>query len=301
MATTLTTSSTVFRDWLGSVAPEIESGLALALSEEGSRCLSANLRDAMAYALLGGGKRIRPGLCLLGAAAEGGTQGNALPAAVSCEMIHAYSLIHDDLPCMDDDVLRRGQPTTHVQFGEATAVLAGDALQTLAFQTLAAQEDSSLALAQIRMLAAASGAAGMVGGQQLDMDGEGTTLDLAAIQKIHGGKTGALFAAAFQMGVLAAGADPVPWRPYAKSLGRLFQISDDLLDATRSTEQLGKTAGKDAQAQKSTVVGALGLEGAQALMAQEVQVALDAVSKVGHARLTEVLQDLPVFLGARRA
>lgn len=301
MATTLTTSSTDFRGWLRTVTPVIEDALAAVVSDGASGMLSANLHEAMAYALLGGGKRIRPSLCLLGATAEGGTQAAALPAAMACEMIHAYSLIHDDLPCMDDDVLRRGRPTTHVEFGEATAVLAGDALQTLAFQTLAAQDEAALAVAQIRMLTAASGAAGMVGGQQLDMDGEGHPLKLDAIQQIHAGKTGALFAASFLMGVLAAGADPAPWRPYAESLGRLFQISDDLLDATRSTEQLGKTAGKDAEAQKSTVVGALGLEGAQQLLAEEVQAALGAVAKVEHAKLPEVLRDLPVFLGARGA
>ncbi|MHC4379535.1 MAG: polyprenyl synthetase family protein [Planctomycetota bacterium] len=297
----MTTSSTIFRDWLRSVVPEIETALELSISKGESDSLSEQLREAMAYALLSGGKRIRPGLCLLGTAAEGGAHDSALPAAVACEMIHAYSLIHDDLPCMDDDVLRRGQPTTHVQYGESAAVLAGDALQTLAFRTLAAQQDAPLALAQIRLLTAASGAAGMVGGQQLDMEGEGTTLDLAAIQQIHAGKTGALFAASFLMGVLAAGADPEPWRAYAESLGRLFQISDDLLDATRSTEQLGKTAGKDAEAGKATVVGTLGLEGAQELLRQEVLASSEALAEQGHAKHLEVLRDLPVFLGARGA
>lgn len=255
----------------------------------------------MAHALLGGGKRIRPSLSLLAAEACGGERACALPGALASEMIHAYSLVHDDLPCMDDDTLRRGKPTTHVAYGEATAVLAGDALQTLAFETLAAQSNATLAVQQIQLLTLASGASGMVGGQQLDMDGEGKQLSLHAILQMHAGKTGALLGAALLLGVTSAGADLAPWRTYAAAVGRLFQISDDVLDATRSTEELGKTAGKDLAADKSTVVGALGLDGARALMAEEVQNALDAVAKMNPVQHRAELADLPVFLGTRQA
>jgi len=253
----------------------------------------------MAYALLGNGKRVRPALCLLAAEACGGDSRVAMPAAIACEMVHAYSLIHDDLPCMDDDSLRRGRPTVHIKFGEATAVLAGDALQALAFGTLADQDRHDLVAAQVRQLAAAAGASGMVGGQQLDMDAEGQTLDIDSVLHLHSAKTGALLGAALRMGVAAAGAPAAGWGEYAASIGRLFQITDDVIDASSSTAELGKTAGKDSSAGKATVVAALGLDGARALVAQEVEAALAALEDIGPARRYDELADLPRFLGAR--
>ena len=301
MATTLTSTDSSFRSWLASVGPEIETALTAAVSESALPEVPTRLRNAMAHALLGGGKRIRPALSLLAAEACGSDRKRALPGAIAVEMVHAYSLAHDDLPCMDDDTLRRGKPTTHVEYGEATAVLAGDALQALAFETLTAQPDATLALQQVQLLAHASGASGMVGGQQLDMDGEGQQLSLDAILQMHAGKTGALLGASLLLGVTSAAADLTAWRNYAAAVGRLFQISDDVLDATRSTEELGKTAGKDLAAAKSTVIGALGLDGARALMAAEVQNALDAVAKMNPLQHQPELADLPVFLGARHA
>jgi len=301
MATTLTSTDSSFQNWLAAVGPEVEAALASAVSREALVESPLRLRDAMAHALLGGGKRIRPALSLLAAEACGSDRDRALPGAVACEMIHAYSLVHDDLPCMDNDVLRRGKPTTHVEFGEATAVLAGDALQALAFATLAQQKDAALGMQQVQLLAYAAGAPGMVGGQQMDMDGEGQQLSLEAILAMHAGKTGALLGASLLLGVASAGADLAPWRLYAAAVGRLFQISDDVLDATRSTEELGKTAGKDLASEKSTVVGALGLDGARQLMAAEVQNALAAMDKMQLVCHHQELADLPVFLGSRSA
>ena len=288
-----------FRAWLRAVGPEIESQLQDAVSETSLADTPEHLREAMAYALLGGGKRVRPALCLLAAEACGGDRSKAIPSAIAVEMIHAYSLVHDDLPCMDDDVLRRGRPTAHVQFGEATAVLAGDALQAQAFTTLSAQADAELALRQVQVLSVAAGSAGMVGGQQLDMDSEGLGVALDQVLAIHAGKTGALLAASLELGVLATGADPAPWRAYAAALGRLFQISDDVLDATSSTEDLGKTAGKDVDAEKATVVCVLGLDGARALMQREQTVAEEALTGLEIVQHAAVLQDLPRFLGTR--
>jgi geranylgeranyl pyrophosphate synthase len=288
-----------FRSWLDAVGPEVQVQLQGAVQEAALPGTPESLREALAYALLGGGKRVRPALCLLAAEACGGSAKVAMPAALAVEMIHAYSLVHDDLPCMDDDILRRGNPTVHVKFGEATAVLAGDALQAQAFATLASQPDADLALRQVRVLATAAGPAGMVGGQQLDMDYEGVQVGIEQVLAIHAGKTGALLAASLELGVLAAGADPGPWRPYAEAVGRLFQISDDVLDATRSTEDLGKTAGKDAHAHKATVVEVLGLEGARRLMATEQERAADALGGLRLPRHATVLHDLPGFLGTR--
>ncbi|MCP4094269.1 MAG: polyprenyl synthetase family protein [Planctomycetes bacterium] len=288
-----------FRQFLDQVRPAVDQALEQALSASALPGVPANLQQPMAYALLGNGKRVRPALCLLAAEAHGGDSAVAMPAALACEMIHAYSLIHDDLPCMDDDDLRRGRPTVHVKFSEATAVLAGDALQTLAFQTLASQEHGSLAAAQVQTLARAAGPAGMVGGQQLDMDAEGQTPDLEAILQLHGAKTGALLNASLRLGAISAGADSQIWHGYAESVGRLFQITDDIIDATSTTAELGKTAGKDSTAGKATVVAALGLEGARALAASEVQAALAALDEIAPSRRYDELADLPRFLGTR--
>lgn len=262
---TTTGMQTEFEAWLREVGPSVEAALADSLRTSSLAQAPQRLQDAVAHALLGGGKRVRPALCLLGCAAAGGSDAEAMPAAVAVEMIHAYSLVHDDLPCMDDDLLRRGKPTVHAAFGEATAVLAGDALQGLAFEHLASQAPAANVVGQIARLARAAGPAGMVGGQELDMqlEGLGDRATLAQVEEVHAGKTGALLAHAFLLGIDAAGESSEPWQAWALCLGRLFQATDDLLDSTRSTEELGKTAGKDDAAGKATLVAVLGLEGAR--------------------------------------
>ncbi len=247
----------------------------------------AGLGDAMRYAVLDGGKRLRP---LLALAAWEAVSGDADPAADApvwsvagaVELIHAYSLVHDDLPCMDDDVLRRGKPTVHVRYGEAQALLAGDALQALAFEWLVAppwaQARPALAVALTRELAVASGAAGMAGGQAIDLAGVGQRLDQPALEDMHRRKTGALLLASVRMGALAAGgagAVLAALDRYGRALGLAFQVIDDVLDATADSATLGKTAGKDAAADKPTFVSLLGVEPArayaQALLAQALQ------------------------------
>jgi farnesyl diphosphate synthase len=229
----------------------------------------ARLIDAMRYATLGGGKRLRGFLVteaarLFDAAPEG-----ALRAAASVEMLHAYSLIHDDLPAMDDDDLRRGQPSTHVRFDEATAILAGDALQTLAFETIAdarTHADAGVRIALVSALAEAAGAAGMVGGQMIDMEGEGRTLTLAEVERLHALKTGRLIRYSAEAGAILGEAEPgtrAQLAAYGRDLGAAFQVADDVLDATASAAELGKTAGKDQEAGKSTFVALLGIDGAR--------------------------------------
>ncbi|QDH13071.1 polyprenyl synthetase family protein [Formicincola oecophyllae] len=230
----------------------------------------AVLIEAMRYAALGGGKRLRGFLVLEGAGLLGAPRQSALRAAASVEFLHAYSLVHDDLPAMDDDDLRRGQPSTHKKFGEAMAILAGDALQTEAFSVildpamdLPADVRAALALA----LAQASGAAGMVGGQVIDIEGEGKALSLPQVTRLHALKTGALIRYAAEAGAILAGLpenDPkrAALRAYGADMGTAFQIADDVLDSTASTEVLGKTAGKDENADKSNYVALLGIEGA---------------------------------------
>jgi geranylgeranyl pyrophosphate synthase len=247
----------------------------------------AKLHEAVRWSLFAGGKRIRPAtLCAVGHT-FGATFDRLITTAAAVEMIHTYSLIHDDLPAMDDDDLRRGKPTCHKQFGEATAILAGDVLQTLAFKAIA--EDQSLP-AETRMAvvsAIASGAgtpAGMVSGQQLDLDAEGRNLGLGEIEQIHRQKTGALITASAVAGAIIGGASDDEMsaiRSYAANLGLLFQITDDLLDVTQATATLGKTAGKDASARKSTYPALVGLEATRALASQAHSHAVDALSAIG--------------------
>lgn len=242
------------------------------------------LRDAMAYGVRGG-KRMRAFLVLESARLHGVAEDAALPVAAAVEALHAYSLVHDDLPAMDDDDLRRGQPTVHVRWGEATAILAGDALQSLAFEMLA---DPRIGGAEARMrlvaaLARASGAAGMVWGQALDIAAEtaGTPLGLEDITRLQGGKTGALIRFAATAGALVAGADPGPLDRYAEALGLAFQIADDILDVTGDEAVTGKRVGKDAGAGKATFVSLLGLEGAQAEARRHVAAGTAALSIYG--------------------
>ena len=222
--------------------------------------------DAMRYGVRGG-KRLRGFLVLEGARMLGVGEASALSAAAAIEALHAYSLIHDDLPCMDDDDLRRGLPTVHAKWDEATAVLAGDALQTLAFQLLC---DPSVGSAEVRLalvagLAQASGIDGMVLGQALDIAAETSgALTLKEITALQAGKTGALIGFAAEAGAVIAGADRRPLRAYAAALGLAFQIADDILDVTGDAAKTGKAVGKDVDAGKATFVSMLGLEGARA-------------------------------------
>ncbi|OJH45388.1 polyprenyl synthetase family protein [Paracoccus sp. SM22M-07] len=245
-----------------------------------------DLRDAMAYAVRGG-KGLRGFLVMESARLHGVSDDAALPAAAAVEALHAYSLVHDDLPAMDDDDLRRGQPTVHVKWSEATAILAGDALQTLAFQLLT---DDRIGAAPSRMrlvaaLAHAAGAQGMVWGQALDIAAEtaGTPLDLAAITRLQGGKTGALIRFAATAGPLIAGDDPTALDRYADALGLAFQIADDILDVTGSEAVTGKRVGKDADAGKATFVSLLGLDGAEAEARRLVAAGADALTGYGDA------------------
>jgi farnesyl diphosphate synthase len=224
----------------------------------------AQLAEAMNYALLGGGKRLRPSLVRLFARAFGGTDAGASRPAAALEMVHTYSLVHDDLPCMDDDDLRRGRPTCHVVYGEALAVLAGDGLLTYAFELLAGEPQAARMCAT---LARAAGPAGMVGGQVLDLSLAGSSSGRADVESVHRLKTAALISAACELGALAANAPDAAVasaRAYGQALGRLFQVVDDLLDVTGDADQLGKTPGKDAQLDRATMVAVLGLEGARA-------------------------------------
>ena len=240
-----------------------------ALSDWVSADAPAGLGEAMRYAVLDGGKRLRPLLVLATAEAVGGAPEVAMRAACAVEMIHAYSLVHDDMPCMDNDMLRRGKPTVHVQFGEAQALLVGDALQALAFELLTPEVgvDPAMGNALCRLLARASGAHGMAGGQAVDLASVGLALDQPALERMHRLKTGALLQASVLMGA-ACGAPSAHavdhLRRFGASLGLAFQVVDDILDVTADSTTLGKTAGKDAAANKPTFVALLGLAPAQA-------------------------------------
>ncbi len=295
----MTATKPDFAAWLTSARPRVEAALENALAASSLATAPPPLPEALRRALLAGGKRVRPALCLLACEAEGGSVETALPAALALECVHAYSLVHDDLPCMDDDALRRGQPTLHVVYGEALAVLAGDALQALAFELLGGQEDAALARDQLRLLARASGAAGMVGGQALDMEAQGRDPGSDAVRAIHERKTGALILASFACGARAAGAEPSRWQPFGAAIGRLFQATDDLLDATRSSVELGKTAGKDAGAGKATLIAAHGLEAARALARREAEAARSALAALAPRARYDELVDLPRFLEER--
>jgi geranylgeranyl pyrophosphate synthase len=230
-----------------------------------------NLHAAIRWSLFAGGKRFRPALVLAVGKTFGAAKEKLLRGAAAIEMIHTYSLIHDDLPAMDDDDLRRGLATCHRKFGEATAILAGDVLQTLAFQAVAEDENLSAAI-RVKLISeiarAAGTPAGMVAGQQLDLEAEGRKISIGHLEKIHQCKTGAMISLTARSGTIIAEAEEAEIKiisNYAANLGLLFQITDDLLDATQTTEVLGKTAGKDARARKATYVSLYGLEKARRL------------------------------------
>jgi farnesyl diphosphate synthase len=255
-----------------------------------------DLHAAMRHAVLLGGKRLRP-LLVYAAGALFDADETALDApAAAVELIHAYSLVHDDLPAMDDDALRRGQPTVHVAYDEATAILAGDALQSLAFAVLAeTPADDGVRVALLRTLAHAAGAAGMCGGQALDVaaTGGGASLDLAALERLHSLKTGALIRAATRMGALCGGADEQALAAldrYAHALGLAFQVRDDILDIEGNSATLGKTAGKDVAQDKATFPALIGLDGSRARLDALVRSMHEALAPFGEkaAALTEL-------------
>jgi farnesyl diphosphate synthase len=280
--------------WSGPHLANVES----ALSNWVGIDAPVQLGDAMRYAVLDGGKRLRPLLVMAASEAVQGNAAAALRAACATELIHAYSLVHDDLPCMDNDVLRRGKPTVHVQFGEADALLAGDALQALAFELLT-PDDGSVAPGMqallCRLLARAAGSQGMAGGQAIDLASVGLALDEAQLREMHRLKTGALLQGSVEMGA-ASGQNVAPealsaLRQYGAALGLAFQVVDDILDVTADSLTLGKTAGKDAAADKPTYVSLLGLDGARAQAAQLLDEALAALQRSGLAD-TEALRAL---------
>ncbi len=243
---------------LAAIARDIDAMFDALLPAEG------RLGEAMRYAAIGGGKRIRPLLLTATAAMHGADRSQALRAAAAIEAIHAYSLVHDDLPCMDDDAMRHGKPSTHKAFGEAVAVLAGDALQAFAFEVLAdpaTSGDPFVRAELVQVLAGASGAGGMVGGQMLDIEGEGRALDVPAITRMQQLKTGALLSAAVEMGAVMGKVPPegrVHLKGYARAIGLAFQIADDLLDHSGDEAKAGKALRKDVAAGKQTFVALVG-------------------------------------------
>jgi len=257
------------------------------------RTTPAALHRAMRYSIFAGGKRLRPALVLASAEAVGGTYEGAAPAACAVEMIHTYSLIHDDLPAMDDDDLRRGRPTCHKAFGEALAILAGDALLTRAFEILTQTRQAGAVPGIVRAIAQGVGTQGMVGGQVLDIEGEGKTATLASVLAIHKWKTAALISACCEAGALSGGASRSEYESlaeYGRKIGLAFQVVDDILDVTSSSEALGKTPGKDARAGKATYPAVLGLAKARREAERLLNQALAALKLLGpRARTLEAL------------
>jgi farnesyl diphosphate synthase len=264
----------------------------------------AGLGDAMRYAVLDGGKRLRPLLVLATCEAVGGHAPAALRVACAVELIHAYSLVHDDMPCMDNDVLRRGKPTVHVQFGEAQALLAGDALQALAFELLVPGDGSvgdGMSARLCRQLALAAGADGMAGGQAVDLASVGVALDQASLEAMHRRKTGALLQASVTMGAATGAPSPetqVQLARYGACVGLAFQVVDDILDVTADSATLGKTAGKDAAADKPTFVSLMGLTQAQAYADRVLAQAHEALRHTGLGH-TDTLHALADWVGRR--
>jgi farnesyl diphosphate synthase len=291
-------SSTVsFQEWITAHSERCESALDRLLDSVQTN--PRRLHEAMRYAAQGGGKRIRPLLVYAaGQLAEQTSDETLDAAAVAIECIHAYSLVHDDLPCMDDDDLRRGRPTVHKAFDEATALLVGDALQTRAFEVLAnATAPAEMRLKMIAALAAASGSRGMAGGQAIDLESVGKKLDLAGLQQMHAMKTGALLSCAVELGGIAANlneAQIAHLEQYSKALGLAFQIVDDVLDATADSQTLGKTAGKDAAANKPTYVTLMGLDYAQKQAKELQETAISSLE--GFGSKAQALKDLALLV-----
>ena len=294
-------TDTLFDDWVRDQLDVVEQALSVWVPADAP----AGLGEAMRYGVLDGGKRLRPLLVRAACEAVAGHAPAALRAAVAVELIHAYSLVHDDMPCMDNDVLRRGKPTVHVQYGEAGAMLAGDAMQALAFEVLTPDADESSGMPsalQARLcglLARAAGHAGMAGGQAIDLAATGKPLDEAALRDMHRRKTGALLQASVLMGAACGPCHPEAWAAlseFGAALGLAFQVVDDILDVTQASATLGKTAGKDLDANKPTYVTVLGLVEAHRQAQTLHRQALDALARsgLGNADHLRLLADMVV-------
>lgn len=294
---------TDFASWMRAQGARTEAALDAALPTTDT--IPHTLHEAMRYAVLGGGKRVRPLLVHAAGEVSGATPEACDAAACSVELIHAYSLVHDDMPCMDDDDLRRGRPTVHKAYDEATALLVGDALQAQAFQVLAESDTlpPGRLVAMLRLLAEAAGSAGMCGGQAIDLDSVGLALTLEQLERMHQLKTGALLRASVILGALA-GRELAPHEldalaAYSKAIGLAFQVVDDVLDATADSATLGKTAGKDAADNKPTYVSILGLEPSRELAEQLRRDAHEALAPFGEQALR--LRELADLIVQRKA
>lgn len=290
----------MFRDLWKNRVELVEKNLLIDLKK--NPALEEKLAKAMEYSLMAGGKRLRPILLMAAADAVNGTGEKFLTVATAMEMIHTYSLIHDDLPAMDNDDYRRGKLTNHKVFGEATAILAGDALLTLAFEVITRQENISaeILLQVVKEISAAAGQSGMVGGQSIDLESENKKIDMATLQKMHLGKTGALFKAAIRSGAILAGANSQQLDAltiYAEKFGLAFQITDDILDVVGDEKNLGKPVGSDAKNNKSTYVTLTSLETAKNLAQKAVDDAVDALKMFGAE--ADFLRELVKFLIGR--
>ena len=293
-----------FAAWLTVHAARAERALEQSLPPVDA--LPSGLHEAMRYAVLGGGKRVRPMLVYAAGELSGAPKAALDAAAVAVELIHAYSLVHDDLPCMDDDVLRRGKPTVHVAFGEAVAMLVGDALQALAFEALTAADDAGVPAASVvamtRALAQAAGSRGMAGGQAIDLASVGVRLDRAALEDMHRRKTGAMLHASVMLGAFCGQVDEsgrAALARYAAAVGLAFQVVDDILDVEGDDATLGKTAGKDLQQDKPTYVSILGLDASKRLAADLLDDALAALQPFGPA--ADRLRSLAAMIVSRSA
>jgi geranylgeranyl diphosphate synthase type II len=292
-----------FVEFLAELRPEVERALDRLLPAESEE--PARLHAAMRYSVFAGGKRVRPGLVVLGGEAYGAPRESLLPAAAAMEMIHTFSLVHDDLPALDDDDLRRGRPTLHKQFDEALAILAGDALLNQALLVLARAPRAASADVRVRAVAAAAeavGSTGMIGGQVADLDAERQwpADPEAALEQIHRRKTGCLLVASLVLGGIYAGVDEVEdalLRQLGGVLGLLFQIGDDVLDVVGSSAELGKTAGKDAAAHKLTYPGLFGIEQSRRRLRDGAQEALDLAAAL--PRHQDTVRSLVRYLAAR--
>ncbi|HEX9172559.1 MAG TPA: farnesyl diphosphate synthase [Telluria sp.] len=296
-------SLSAFDDWMKSVQGQSEETLDAFLPAASS--VPHKLHAAMRYTVLGGGKRVRPLLVYASGALFGADPDALGRAAAAVEMIHAYSLVHDDMPCMDDDALRRGKPTVHVAYDEATALLVGDALQAQAFEVLAGASALPPArlVTMLRLLAQAAGSGGMCGGQAIDLDSVGLALTLEQLERMHQLKTGAMLRVSVLLGALAgrdlAPAELAALDTYANAIGLAFQVVDDVLDATADSATLGKTAGKDAAANKPTYVSILGLEPSRALAEKLRGEAHQALAPFGEQALR--LRELADLIVQRKA
>ena len=290
---------------LNALSARADNALAAALPDENQP--PTQLHQAMRYSVLGGGKRLRPLLVYATGSAFSASLTRLDAVAAAVEIVHAYSLIHDDLPAMDNDDLRRGRPTCHVVFGEAMAILAGDALQALAFELLANDEaievDASIRVSMLRTLAHACGSVGMAGGQAFDLAAVGQRLSASELERMHVHKTGALIRASIRLGAQAAGCvDDVKLDAldrYGHCIGLAFQIRDDILDVEGDSEQLGKTAGKDVAANKPTYPAILGLDASRTALHELTEHALAAIEPLGDAAAH--LRELAIFVAERHA